>query len=678
MKKRIVATILACVLGTGLLAGCGNTADVTTETEASTEVDRIVETEMVDYEPVLPTAQEEADIFVEKIDGLAEDFIKGVDISTVLVQEKSGVVYYNEAGEVQDLFKTLADAGVNYIRVRVWNDPYDKNGMGYGGGNNDVATAAEIGKRAAMYGMKLCVDFHYSDFWADPAKQFAPKKWAHYSLEDKKTAIYEFTKTSLKTIADAGADIGMVQIGNEINNGMSGETEDERVMPLLSQASKGVRDYASESGSDIKVTVHYTNIEDKKNIMNIAQKLEDNQIDYDVFGVSYYVFWHGTLENLTSVLSDITEKYGKETAVMETSYAYTLEDGDATGGNSVGEEELASGYTASVQSQANVVRDVMAATHAGGGLGVFYWEPAWIPVGNDAAANAKIWEEYGSGWASSYAGKYDPNDAGQYYGGSSWDNQALFDFAGHPLASLDVFKYVNYGATCEPAVDFLEETIAKINISEPLVMPETVDAVFNDRSLSGPVAVTWNEEQVAEIDTSKAGEYIVNGVLEDGTEAVCTVIVANVNWVENSGFEEKNTAMWEVTYEGDKNPTDVQTKSSDAFSGENSFHFWSEAEQSFTVSQTISGLAAGDYTLNANIQGGDVGSNAEIYLYAIVDGQEYRSDNVTLAGWVQWQTPQITDISLAEGQDITIGMTVKCAAKGWGTMDDFYLFKQLD
>ena len=109
MKKRIVATILACVLGTGLLAGCGNTADVTTETEASTEVDRIVETEMVDYEPVLPTAQEEADIFVEKIDGLAEDFIKGVDISTVLVQEKSGVVYYNEAGEVQDLFKTLAD-----------------------------------------------------------------------------------------------------------------------------------------------------------------------------------------------------------------------------------------------------------------------------------------------------------------------------------------------------------------------------------------------------------------------------------------------------------------------------------------------------------------------------------------------------------------------------------------
>ena len=127
-------------------------------------------------------------------------------------------------------------------------------------------------------------------------------------------------------------------------------------------------------------------------------------------------------------------------------------------------------------------------------------------------------------------------------------------------------------------------------------MPETVDAVFNDRSLSGPVAVTWNEEQVAEIDTSKAGEYIVNGVLEDGTEAVCTVIVANVNWVENSGFEEKNTAMWEVTYEGDKNPTDVQTKSSDAFSGENSFHFWSEAEQNFTVSQTISGLTAGDYT----------------------------------------------------------------------------------
>ena len=676
MKKRMLVALLAGTLTLGLLAGCGN-SDAADSAVATQEADQIVEDVVVDYEPVLPTEAEEAEIFVEKIDGLSEDFIKGADISTVLVQEKSGVVYYNKDGEQDDLFKILADAGVNYIRVRVWNDPYDKEGRGYGGGNNDVPTAAEIGRRAAMYGMKLCVDFHYSDFWADPAKQFAPKEWAHYSLEDKKTAIYDFTKTSLQTIADAGADIGMVQIGNEINNGIAGETETERMMALLTNASKGVRDYSSESGSDIKIAVHYTGIDDKKGVLNIAKTLADYEIDYDIFGVSYYVFWHGTMENMTSLLTEVKETYGKETAVMETSYAYTLEDGDCTDGNSVGETDLVDDYAASVQSQATCIRDVMAATHAGGGLGVFYWEPAWIPVGTDKAGNSKIWEEYGSGWASSYASKYDPNDAGQYYGGSSWDNQAMFDFEGHPLASLDVFKYVNHGTICEPEIEFIRDTIVKINITEEVVMPETVDAVFNDRSKNGGVAVTWDADQVAAIDTSVDGEYTINGTLEDGSAVTATVEVANVNWLENPGFEDKNTAMWEVTYEGDKNPTDVQTKSADAMTGENSFHFWSESELAFTVSQTIAAPAAGDYTITTNIQGGDVGNDAEIYLYAIVDGQEYRSDNVTLTGWVQWQTPQITDIPLAEGQEITVGVSVKAAAKGWGTMDDFFLFKQL-
>lgn len=671
MKKRVLAGLLVLSMSASLFAGCGASKP------ASEGADSVKEEDGSTYEPVLPLEAEEAEIFVEKIEGLPDDFIKGVDISTVIAEENSGVVYYNKDGEEQDLFQTLADAGVNYIRVRVWNDPYDKDGMGYGGGNNDVQTAAEIGRRAARYGMKLCVDFHYSDFWADPAKQFAPKEWAHYSIEDKTNAAYEFTKESLQTIMDAGADIGMVQIGNEINNGISGETEEERVMSILSGGSKGVREFSAETNQDIKITVHYTNIEDSARIMKLAQTLEDYQIDYDVFGVSYYVFWHGTLENLTSVLAKLKEEYGKETAVMETSYAYTLEDGDCNA-NSVDEDDLASGYAATVQSQANVVRDVMDATNKGGGLGVFYWEPAWIPVGNDATENAKIWEEFGSGWASSYAAKYDPNDAGKYYGGSAWDNQAMFDFEGHPLASLDVFKYVNYGTICEPAIDYLEETLVKINISEPVIMPQTVSAVFNDRSLNGGVDVTWNEEQVNAIDNSKDGVYQVEGTLDDGTKVTATVEIANVNWLENPSFEEKNTSMWEVTYEGDKNPTDIQTKEADAMTGEKSFHFWSESsEQIFTVSQTVSGLAAGDYTFSANIQGGDVGNDAEFYLYAIVDGTEYRSDNVTLSGWVEWQTPTITDIPLQEGQSITVGMSAKAPAKGWGTMDDFYLFKQL-
>ena len=217
------------------------------------------------YVPALPTGPDEADIYVEPIEGLPEgDFIKGMDISSILVQEASGVVYYNEAGEEQDVFKTLADAGVNYIRVRVWNDPYDKDGNGYGGGNNDAQKAGIIGKRAADYGMKLLVDFHYSDFWADPKKQFAPKEWKHLTFEDKKAALYQYTEESLTAIIEAGADVGMVQIGNEINNGMAGEDDTERIMELLKQGSSAVRAVSDKTGKDIKIAVHYTEIDNPK------------------------------------------------------------------------------------------------------------------------------------------------------------------------------------------------------------------------------------------------------------------------------------------------------------------------------------------------------------------------------------------------------------------------------
>ena len=624
----------------------------------------------------LPTQAEASSIYVEKVEGISEDFIRGMDISSVLSQEKSGVKYYNEAGEEMDLFRILAEAGYNYIRVRVWNHPFDDEGRGYGGGNCDVAAAAEIGKRAAEYGMKLSVDFHYSDFWADPSKQSAPREWKRLLFTQKQEAIYNFTKESLQTIIDAGADVGMVQIGNETNNAMAGEKDYEKITVLMKEASKAIREVASENDKDIQVAVHYTNIEDTEGTIKRAKDLEDAGVDYDIFGVSYYAFWHGTMDNLTEVLKQVNEQYGKKTCVMETSYAYTLDDGDGFG-NSVSEKDLAAGYAATVQSQATCIRDVCAAVAAAGdsALGVFYWEGAWTPVGPATADNSPIWEEYGSGWASSYSAKYDPHDAGLYYGGCSWDNQALFDFNGKALPSLNVFKYLYHGTTCEPKVDYVEECSIEINVGEEAVLPEAIAVVMNNRALSGDVAVTWNAEDVAKIDTGVMADYVVNGVLEDGTAVSCTVSVANVNYLQNPSFEDKNYSMWNITAEGD-NPTDYQKKTTDAKSGEMSLHFWSESEMNFKVEQTVSGLEAGKYTFEVCLQGGDVGSNAQIYSYAIVGDQIFESEAVKLDGWVNWQTPIIRDISVLDGEEVTVGVRVKAAAKGWGTMDDFYLYKQ--
>ena len=135
----------------------------------------------------------------------------------------------------------------------------------------------------------------------------------------------------------------------------------------------------------------------------------------------------------------------QDVVIAETSYCYTSKDGDGAGNSIKGTTDLVKGYPASIEGQAAVIRDVCAAANEAGALGVFYWEGTWIPVGKATANNAPIWEKYGSGWASSYASDYDPEDAGLYYGGCSWDNQALFDFEGYPLESLNTFKWLKNG-----------------------------------------------------------------------------------------------------------------------------------------------------------------------------------------------------------------------------------------
>ncbi len=405
----------------------------------------------------MPTAEEKSTIYVKAVDGISDDFIRGVDVSTVLVEENSGVVYYGEDGTEQDIFLTLAQAGVNYVRLRVWNDPYDENGNGYGGGNNDVPTAIALGQRASKYGMRVCVDFHYSDFWADPKRQHAPKAWKDMTVDEKCDALYAFTKESLSQMLEEGVDVGMVQVGNEINNAMAGEDFKPNINKLLKAGCQAVREISEAYNRDIKIVIHYTNIDKYNEISNLVAGLTGAHIDYDIIGLSYYPFWDGSIENMQSVAEQIQEKSGKQVLIAETSYGYTSEDGDGCANSFSGIDDVVDGYPATVQGQANMIRDICAAANEADMLGVFYWEPAWIPVGPADEDNSAVWEEYGSGWASSYASDYDPEDAGLYYGGCSWDNQAMFDFTGHPLASLNVWKYLKYGAVAEKAVDAVSE-----------------------------------------------------------------------------------------------------------------------------------------------------------------------------------------------------------------------------
>lgn len=435
-----------------------------------------------------------SDIFVKKIDNYDENSIRGMDVSSYLSimnsfekvkadkraagaseAEVSKIGFKGWDGKVLDkqgFFNLLAASGVNYIRLRVWNDPFDANGKGYGGGNNDLDAAIEMGRYVTTAGMKVLIDFHLSDFWADPERQLAPKAWAGYTADQKAEAAAAFVTDSLtKLVTDNGVDVTMVQIGNETNNGVSGESDWAARNKIFDAGCDAVHEFNRASSKNILAAVHFTDPQNEGYSMGCADKLADYDgdgdgvkegVSYDIFASTYYPNSHGTMANITSVLNDIVKKYDKYVMVAETSWATSHKNG-----NDLDDSGFRTGdyvnYPVSVQGQANEIRDVANAVHsisttlANGekaALGFFYWEPAWIPVqslydGNgelkkDAAQivkeNKVLWDEFGSGWASNYAAEYDSVVAAWGGGGSSMTNQGYLISTGIPLLRL---MYIN-------------------------------------------------------------------------------------------------------------------------------------------------------------------------------------------------------------------------------------------
>ncbi|WP_413374958.1 glycosyl hydrolase 53 family protein [Alkalihalobacillus sp. 1P02AB] len=627
--------------------------------------------QMNEEHPADPEAVE-SEIFVKRVDGLSDDFMKGVDISSIIALENSGVTFYNEAGVEQDIFKTLKEAGVNYVRVRIWNDPFDGQGNGYGGGNNDLETAIEIGKRATENNMQLLVNFHYSDFWADPAKQDPPKVWEHFSFAEKEGAVYQFTKDSLGAMLEAGIDIGMVQIGNETTSAFVGENNWARISELFNAGSSAVR----EIDPTILVALHFTNPENAGRYETIARTLEQNHVDYDVFASSYYPFWHGTLDNLTNVLTHVADTYDKQVMVAETSYTYTAEDGDGHGNTAPQETGQVLNYPITVQGQATAIRDVIEAVANVGeaGIGVFYWEPAWLPVGPPAQLeqNKQIWEQFGSGWATSYAASYDPEDAGEWYGGSAVDNQALFDFNGQPLASINIFNYVDTGAVATLGVDEIKNISISMNAGSDVELPSTVTVVYNDGS-EGEVPVTWDLQAFEVALNQGVGNYQIEGWLEDGQVVYANLQIVPKNLVFNPSFEDSDRSMWHINYpEGVQEHVQFQNNPADARTGDYSLHFYSEEAIDFSVEQTITGLEPGYYHFSAFIQGGDA-HNADMSIYALTGNEEFTT-TTSVRGWNNWSNPEILEILVLDGT-ITIGASIKADGGAWGTLDDFNLYR---
>lgn len=637
---------------------------------------------------------------ITKIADLSDDFIMGMDISSMISEIQSGVVYkdysgtalYENSDTLQDKLnktcKFLADNGVTDIRIRVWNNPYNSASEGYGGGNNDVAKAKMFADAARYAGLKMMVDFHCSDFWCDPGKQKAPKAWDNMSLAKKETALQTFISESLTAI-DASKDVvTKVQVGNETTSGFVGETDKANMCTLYKAGIKGVEDY----NKDVETVIHLTNPE-KYQMTSWAKVLNENNVNYDILATSYYPYWHGTFENLQSEFNKVQTTYGKKCMVAETSYAYTLDDTDGHENTvRVGNNDTSTKWPFTVQGQATYMRDVMNAVNEAGGLGVFYWESAWITVGdttglsgseleNKTNDNKLLWEQYGSGWASSYSSEYDPTDAGKCFGGSAVDNQAFFAADGTALNSLYVYQYVYTGAeTNEIEIQEIDNPSVTCCLGDAISLPSQVTVKFN----KGDVAKTvkWSGTP----SSKKVGTYTINGTItlnsdevpNQGTYAGCMTIPTTFTYeVKHTNLLNADVAGFSVadayvTSDSALNTYDLKTN--DVVEAGNPVMHWydgSNAIDGFAITKDEIKLSAGTYCLSAETQG----EKGAVQLQ-IVDEEEQvvdQSEVVACEGWHVFKYPSVS-FTLPEEKNIRIKILVTGKKGSWGTVDNLYLY----
>ena len=363
------------------------------------------------------------------------DFIKGADISTLLEAEQHGAKFYNQNGQQQDAIAILKANGVNYVRLRLWVDPQDASGKTYGGGSNNLENTIALAKRVKALGLKLLLDFHYSDFWTDPGKQFKPKAWEKMDYPQLKTAIHDYTRDTIARFKQEGVLPDMVQIGNEINGGMlwpegkswgQGGGEFDRLAGLLNAAIGGLKENLT-GGEQVKIMLHLAEGTKNDTFRWWFDEIAKRGVPFDIIGLSMYTYWNGPISALKANMDDISKRYNKDVIVVEAAYGYTLDNCDNAENSFQAKEEKDGGYPGTVQGQYDYIHDLMQSVidvpdHRG--KGIFYWEPTWIAVP-------------GTTWATKAGMKYIHDE---WKEGNARENQALFDCQGKVLPSITVFK----------------------------------------------------------------------------------------------------------------------------------------------------------------------------------------------------------------------------------------------
>ena len=308
----------------------------------------------------------------ENIPVSPETFAKGADISWLPQMEASGYKFYSNEGKEEDCFKILKDHGINAIRLRTWVNPSNDKFSGHCSKEETVAMAV----RAQKWGMRVMIDFHYSDSWADPGKQVKPKAWEGHDFPQLLNDVYNYTFDVMSALKTAGIFPEWVQVGNEIPGGMIYPEGSTNNWPQLAQLINEGYNAIKAVSPDTKVILHVDQGNNSIRFRNWFDAAKANGAKYDVIGLSYYPFWlvgnpdyTFSINDLGKNLNDMAVRYGKEVMVVE------------VGGEDTKVQNTFDLLTAVLNKVKNVPDKK--------GLGVFYWEPE----------GARSWSHYGlSAW----------------------------------------------------------------------------------------------------------------------------------------------------------------------------------------------------------------------------------------------------------------------------------------
>ena len=296
----------------------------------------------------------------------------GADMSAVnQVQDCGGV--YRDHGRAVDPFELMARKGGNLVRVRIWVHPDGKY--------STLEDAMKTARRAKQAGMKVLLDFHYADTWADGDKQPVPKAWEKLGYQGQIDALYAYTRNVLGKFAGAGLMPDMVQIGNEINPEMLGAfvgkpIDWRRDSRIINAGIRAVKDAGRAAGKTPLIMLHVAQPENIIPWFTAATKA--GVTSYDLIGISYYKKWSTeTVPQLGATIAEAKRRFHKGVIVVETAYPYTEDDyGHAS--LLLGPDTLIPGYPATPEGQLKYLTDLTQTVVDNGGIGVVWWEPAWI------------------------------------------------------------------------------------------------------------------------------------------------------------------------------------------------------------------------------------------------------------------------------------------------------------